>query len=154
MPTGAHSQHFGITGGHMGLQQLELPGNHDPIPWMHSPSSSCWAGVGTWYLALKTGRFLGRLLSSSHGSYPAVGPQWNGEAPCPMRWMYSLLRAEMLPRALLGHVELRVSGNWDRNICWGSGGSEIVHCPTGEMGAWAQKSAPVSAGRPTGMEEL
>lgn len=51
-----------------------------------------------------------------------------------MHWMYILLKAEMLPRALLGHVELRVSGNWDRNICWGSGGSEIVHCPTGEMG--------------------
>lgn len=71
-----------------------------------------------------------------------------------MHWMYSLLKAEMLPRALVGHVELRVSGNWDRNICWGSGGSEIMHCPTGEMGARAKNSAPMSGGRQSGMEEL
>lgn len=67
-----------------------------------------------------------------------------------MHWMYSLLRAEMLPHALLGHVELGVSGNWDRNVCWVSGGSEIMHCPTGERGAWAQKSATMSAEGPQG----
>lgn len=35
-----------------------------------------------------------------------------------MNWMYSAQKVVVLPRALHGHTELRVGGNWDRNICW------------------------------------
>lgn len=63
---------------------------------------------------------LGQPLSPSHGCYPAVGPRWDGESPCPTHWMYSAHEAETLPHAPHGHMELRVSGNWDGNICcWG-----------------------------------
>lgn len=67
------------------------------------------------------GGCLRQLLNPSYGVYPAMGPQCNGERPCPTHWMYSAHEAESLPRALDGHMEVRVTGNWDRGICWGGG---------------------------------
>lgn len=48
------------------------------------PSSSSRAGVGTWCLALMARGCLGQQLSPSHGCYPAAGPRWDSESPCPM----------------------------------------------------------------------
>lgn len=117
LPFGAH---FGLAGGDVGLQQCVLPGYHNPVPWMHFSKQFLqgwgWAH-GAWPSVARG--CLGQPLSPSHGCYPAVGPQWDSESPCPMHWMYSAHEAEMLPCALHGHMELWVSGNWDRNICWG-----------------------------------
>jgi len=59
----------------------------------------------------------------SHSAHPMGAIlQWDPGGvvrPHPTCWMYSADEAEMLPKALYGHMEFRVNGNWDRNICWG-----------------------------------
>lgn len=50
--------------------------------------------------------------------------------------MYSAHETETLLCALHGHVELGVSGNWDRNICWGVVVAVAVKSWSATPGGW------------------
>lgn len=104
---------------------------------MHFPSSSSWAGVGTWHLALKTRKFLGQLLSSSHESYPSGKVRL--PVPCTGCTVYSKQRC-----CLVLSLGTWNSGSVEIGTGIFAGGVVAVKSCTAPLGRWGhgQRTQP------------